>query len=196
MPAIRWDPKILCTEITPFRPSVWTHTKWSPFLGQYLVACSCIAPLHCGFKHKKISFPAESPAGSHSRASHYSGQPRVPSPPLWLRTALPLLSPSRSHHSHLQLCSFFRFLASSLLLSVCEWRSGMSPLADLPLNLSHLLHFHRSLPTSPTSSCSIHPPSIRAFLCYSLCHDQHVQSVNHTSCVSASAPVMAMDNFK
>lgn len=47
--------------------------------------------------------------------------------------------------------------------SVHAQRSGMFPFSDLPLKLSHLLHFHRFLPSRPTGSCSIPPQSIRAF---------------------------------
>lgn len=158
--AVPWDPKTLCTEITPVRPSVWAHTKLSPFL----VTCSLIASLHCGFKHKKVSFPAESPAESRSRASRNSGLRRVPSPPL---SAQPF--PCSRPAGPITPTSSFVFC----------FHPGTSPLADLPLHLSH------SPPPAPPALA----PSTRAFPRHTLCHHQHGHCESHLT--SAFLPLLS-----
>lgn len=135
-------------------------------------------------------FPPKSPSESHGRASLGSEQPCVPSPPPWLCTALSLLSPSHSHHSHLQLCFLFPFLASSFLLRFLCMDRGLGCLRLL------IFPLHHSLPSSPTSSCSIHPQSTRAFPPHSLCYDQHSQSVNHTSLAFLPLPTVNFNHKK
>lgn len=137
MLAAQWDPKALCTEISPFCPLVRTHTKLLPFLRQYLVVCSHTAPLHWNFKHKKISFPPESPAEPPAELL------TAPSSPV----SLPLLSPSPTNHSHLQPCSSSPFLVSSLLLRFPCMDGG---LGCLPLLVCPCISPTCCTPTTPS----------------------------------------------
>lgn len=128
--------------------------SWSPAHTQS--HCTVVASTKRFLFHLKVqqSPPAEFPTAPGSPVSlpHHCS-PAEPFP--CSLPAIPITPPSS-----FAFC-FHSWLPPSFSGSGHGQRSGMSLLADLPLHLSHSLHFHRSL---PSSSCPIHPQSSPASL--------------------------------
>ena len=123
-----------------------------------LLTCS---PTALRFQTQKDFFSTQ----KSSRVSQQSllllrAAPR-PSPTAAALHSPSLLSASRSHHSHLQLCLVFPFLDSSLLLRLLCMDRGLGCLLLLIFPASLLLAALPPLPPLKPHQLWLHPPSIR-----------------------------------